>query len=132
MVLTPTYHVFDLYQDHQDAMLLEQIEMDVPDYTFEGEKVPAVSSSASSKDGEILITFSNVHPRDSISVDVDVRGASVNDVKGCVLTADSLHAHNAFADPHAVEPQNFDDFSIQNSTLTVKLPPRSVVSLKLK
>src|ERR1700761_1490432 len=46
LLLTPTYHVFDLYKVHQDARLLA-IRVSSPDYSYGGEKIPAVNVSAS-------------------------------------------------------------------------------------
>ena len=45
MVLTPTYHVYDMYKVHHDATLLP-IELSGPDYVFDGDTLPALSASA--------------------------------------------------------------------------------------
>lgn len=46
MILTPTYHVFDMYQVHHDAVLLPA-RLECDDYEHEGEKIPSISVSAS-------------------------------------------------------------------------------------
>ncbi|HLG40781.1 MAG TPA: alpha-L-arabinofuranosidase C-terminal domain-containing protein, partial [Chitinophagaceae bacterium] len=46
MLLTPTYHVFDMYKVHQDAKWLP-VNFNSPDYVSESEKIPAVNISAS-------------------------------------------------------------------------------------
>jgi len=53
MILTPTYHVFCMYQGHQDAQLIDAALMDVP--VVEG--MDAVTVSASVKDGKMLVEF---------------------------------------------------------------------------
>jgi alpha-N-arabinofuranosidase len=46
MLLTPTYHVMEMYNVHQDATLIP-ITLKGNDYVFGNEKLPAVSASAS-------------------------------------------------------------------------------------
>ncbi|MEJ1971041.1 MAG: alpha-L-arabinofuranosidase C-terminal domain-containing protein [Lacunisphaera sp.] len=46
MLLTPTYHAFEMFKVHQGAMCLA-LTLTTPDYAFGGEKIPAVSASAS-------------------------------------------------------------------------------------
>src|SRR5690606_35555919 len=45
-ILTPTYHVFEMYTVHHDATLLP-IVLDAGEYTYDGQSVPALSASAS-------------------------------------------------------------------------------------
>jgi alpha-N-arabinofuranosidase len=52
-------------------------------------------------------------------------------VKGRVLTAKELNAHNTFEKPDAIKPADFSGSKLSGSTLTVKLPPASVVMLEL-
>ncbi|GJM76152.1 hypothetical protein HMSSN036_83680 [Paenibacillus macerans] len=46
MILTPTYHVFDMYKVHQDAEFLD-LTLDAGSLSFDGEEIPAVSATAS-------------------------------------------------------------------------------------
>ena len=46
MILTPTYHVFEMYTVHHDATMLP-VEMRSANYTFDGDTIPAISASAS-------------------------------------------------------------------------------------
>src|SRR4029077_6652084 len=46
MLVTPTYHVFEMYTVHQDATLLPS-ELQTAAYQFNSRKLPAVSVSAS-------------------------------------------------------------------------------------
>jgi alpha-N-arabinofuranosidase len=40
--------------------------------------------------------------------------------------------HNTFDDPEKVKPTSFNDATLKDKTLEVKLPPASVVVLELK
>src|SRR5438105_12260299 len=64
-LLTPTYHVFDLYSVHQDAKLLPT-SMQSAEYSFGSEKIRAVDVSASQdKEGKIHVTLCNLNPNAS-------------------------------------------------------------------
>jgi alpha-N-arabinofuranosidase len=58
MILTPTYHVFDMYKVHQDAVKLPVY---IESETVDG--IPAVSASASLDDEDkIHLSFTNIDP----------------------------------------------------------------------
>jgi alpha-N-arabinofuranosidase len=46
MILTPTYHVYDMFKVHQDAILIPQ-QLTCKNYTYEDSDIPAISASAS-------------------------------------------------------------------------------------
>jgi len=63
MLLTPTYHVFDMYKVHHDATWLP-LQVNTPDYVLGDVKVPAVNASASrDKNGAVHITLVNLDPK---------------------------------------------------------------------
>lgn len=133
MVLTPTYHVFDLYKVHQDATLLPIDITDQGYYEYEGSRLPALSASASrDKNGFIHITLVNIHPKKKMNVSTEIRGASVTSVTGRILTASVMDACNTFEKPDNVKPEDFKGASVKNNLLSVELPPMSVVVLELK
>jgi alpha-N-arabinofuranosidase len=132
MILTPTYHVFDMYKVHQEATALP-ISLKSDSYTFEGESVDAISASASrDAQGRIHITLVNMDPDAAHTVRTDLRGASVSGVTGRVLTAATMSAHNTFQQPSAVHPTDFSGATLSGSTLTVEMPSKSVVLLELR
>ena len=132
MILTPTYHVFDFYKVHQDAVLLP-ISLDAGTYEFGGQSIPAVSASAS-RDGEgrIHVTLANLDPNRTRTISTQVRGANVSRVSGRILTADRMNAHNTFEQPNTVQPTPFTGARISGGTLNVQLPPKSIVVLELR
>ncbi|HVN79297.1 MAG TPA: alpha-N-arabinofuranosidase [Terriglobia bacterium] len=132
MVLTPTYHVFDLYQVHQEATSLP-IQFESADYSFKSEKIPAVSVSASrDSGGRIHVTFCNLDPHQSNRVIAELRGANVRRLSGQILTAKEIGAHNTFEAPNQVQPANFDGIRLTGSGFEVMLPSKSVVALELE
>src|SRR5581483_7957272 len=74
MVLTPTYHVFDLYKVHQDAKYLP-VKLSSPDYEVDGKKIPAMSVTASQDAaGKIHVSLVNLDPHNSITFSSSLNG----------------------------------------------------------
>jgi alpha-N-arabinofuranosidase len=132
MLLTPTYHVFEMFKVHQGATSLP-LQLITPDYSFEKESIPAVSASAS-KDasGQVHVSLVNAHPRDVITVTATLTGVTASGVTGRILTAAAMNAHNTFAAPEAVKPAAFTGAKFANGQLTLNLPAKSVVMLTLE
>jgi alpha-N-arabinofuranosidase len=60
MLLTPTYHIFDMYKVHQDAKYLP-IKLNSPDYEVDDKKIPAINVSASQDAaGKVHISLVNL------------------------------------------------------------------------
>ena len=131
MLLTPTYHVFDMYQVHQDATFLP-LDLRTDDYVRGDEKIPAVSASAS-KDaqGRVHLSLVNLDPKAAAEVQGTIEGQKFTSVTGRILTADAPDAHNTFDAPNRVRPASFTAATLQDSALQLRLPPRSVVVLTL-
>ncbi|HMU46706.1 MAG TPA: alpha-L-arabinofuranosidase C-terminal domain-containing protein [Chitinophagaceae bacterium] len=132
MILTPTYHVMEMYNVHQDALMLP-IVVAGSNYFFEGKKIEAVSASASKdKKGTVHISLVNIDAHNSQDINIDLGNLSVTSVSGRILHSDKLQDHNTFENPDQVKPTSFDGASIKGNTMSVKLPPFSVVVLELK
>jgi alpha-N-arabinofuranosidase len=130
MVLTPTYHVFDMLKVHQGAARLA-VDLVTPRYVDEPAPVPLVSASASRAGGRIHLSLVNTDPDRPVRVVCAVTGARLGTVGGTVLTAPTMQAHNTFDDPGAVRPSPFTDFSAAGDVLTATLPPKSVAVLEI-
>jgi len=132
MLLTPTYHVMEMYNVHQDATLLP-IELKCNQYTFGTEKLPAVSASASRDDkGLTHISLVNIDSKNNQEITIDLRGAKYTSVTGRILASSKLQDHNSFDTPQKVAPTLFKQAILSNNSLKVMLPAHSVVVLELK
>lgn len=130
MVLTPTYHVFDLYKHHQGGTLLSSF-IETETIGTEESPVPNLHESVSiDKDGVMHVTINHLHATESVEIDCIVAGASIQSVTGEILTGD-MHAHNTFDAPNTVVVRAFDAIQIQNGQAKVTLPPCTVVHLSL-
>lgn len=131
MVLTPTYHVFDMYKVHQDATLLP-LDLRCDDYTCGTHMMPSLSVSASRDDaGRVHLTLCHVNPNQDVDVRFEVRGMELESVRGRVLTADRMTTHNTFDAPHQVCPTEMQNVVVQANQFTMTIPAKSVVVLEL-
>jgi len=133
MVLTPTYHVFDMYQVHHDAAFLP-VDVQTDNSNLGSESLPAVSASASrDTQGRVHVSLVNLDPRAPVTVEarIIIEGQKPTSVSGRVLTAPAMDTHNAFDAPNRVQPTAFTGATLQGSSLKAQLPPRSVVVLTL-
>jgi len=132
MLLTPTYHVFDLYKVHQDAHSLV-IKLNSPDYTFGGETVPAVNASASRDSlGAVHISLVNIDPSKKTTVRVSLQGLPSKSVQGRMLTSAKFTDINSFEQPNKVQTAVFNGAKKEGNDLVVEMPAESIVVLELK
>lgn len=124
MVKTPTYHVFDMYKEHQDAMLADS-------FIDDKSGLPDISQSVSVKDGKMHITISNASLTEEKEINAEISGFDFDKVSAEILTED-VHAHNTFDIPNKVEVKTFADVKMSENTVKFTLPPCSVVAIKLK
>ena len=102
-ITTPTYHVFDMYKEHQGAELIEAIVTDNEDFDS------SITVSASVKEGKTLVTIGNISCDDEVEISLEAVGASIpSDAKAIMLYNEDIHAHNTFENPKTVVPTDMD------------------------
>jgi alpha-N-arabinofuranosidase len=132
LVLTPTYHLFELYIPFQGATSLPVSYDARPDYTLGDYRVPAVSATAArGTDGKLYASIANLNPREAVELDVSVVGGVVRNPSAQILTAGAMNSHNTFESPRVVEPASFDELDSDGGTLTLSLPAKSIVMIAL-
>lgn len=132
MVLTPTYHVFNMFKYHQDAELLDSsLETE---RIGEDEKymVPNLQESVSmDKDGRIHITINNLSLENAYEVESILAETPVKAVKGTILTG-RMDAHNTFEEPEAVKPVAFEGCKAEGNKVVFTIPACSVLHLEVE
>ena len=131
MLLTPTYHVFEMYKVHQEAELLP-IDVNCGEYKFDDKKLPALNVSASKNNGSINITLVNIDPGKGIALTIDIRGYAAKNVTGRILTSPEITDLNTFENPEKVKPAEFNNAKISKGILSVSLPAKSIILLEIK
>ena len=131
MILTPTYHVMEMYNVHQDANLIP-LKVLTPDYVFGKESIPAITVSASTdKAGKTHITLTNIDAHKTIAVNIPLGERKANGYTGRILQSAKLQDYNSFEQPNKVAPAAFTGATLKNGLLIVKMPAASVVVLTL-
>ncbi|GAE33965.1 alpha-N-arabinofuranosidase [Halalkalibacter akibai] len=134
MIVTPTYHVFEMFKVHQDATKLD-CSSTVGTYELNGEELPAISVSASKdQDGKVNISLCNLNHKENSDVSIALRGMieGAKQVSGRILTASTTNAHNTFEQPDAVKPVSFEGAVLTSDEVSLTLPPMSVVVLTVE
>lgn len=132
IILTPTYHVMEMYNVHQDATLLP-VAVKSDNYILGNEKLPGISVSASKdKNGIVHISLVNIDPGKSQNISIDMQGIKVNSINGRVLASAKIQDCNTFDNPDKIKPANFTGAKMDGKRLSVKAPPSSVVILELR
>ncbi len=135
--LTPTYHVFDMYKNHQGAEALRTL---VAGATLRWDRLsgkgslPGVSASASRQGKSMLVTLSNLDPANAHTCEVNLRGISSAKVTSTKLltSGGDLNAHNSLSQPSRLAPTTPATPRLAGGTLQVTLPAASVQSISIE
>ena len=124
-ICTPTYHVFDMMQNHMGGTVLR---ISGSHGTIERDRysVPNLSSSASVKDGKLTVTLANLSMTEAADVNLCPDAMELADTaEYIVLTSADPHDCNTYDEPEKVhlvrETRAFDG--------KVTVPPYSVVTV---
>ena len=135
VVATPTYHVYDLYKNHQGARSVRiNVQAPMVMFTHEGEmkRVTALAGSASMKGKTMTLTVTNCRVGEPIEATVNLQGdASAVIVRETVLTHDDIQAHNTFDDPDAVKPSEPRVAPLSGRNFTYAFSGQSVTRLEM-
>ena len=136
IVLTPTYHVFRMFNVHQDAV---SVPVDLPgtvDVSPSGKTFPTLSVSASRGDA-LHVSLANPSVTEGKTVELVFDTLNPSKVTGEILIGkgkgiEAVKSYNDFEGKSVVAPAPFKDFKTSGKTLKVTLPPASVVVLEIK
>jgi alpha-L-arabinofuranosidase len=132
MLLTPTYHVFDMYRGHRGARSVRAV-VEAPEVSFVAEEqkrvVPQLMGSASVDGKSLLLTVVNLHTTLPVEARIEIRGGCGAGATEAVLTHDELAAHNTF--------ENAENVTVVSRELGEKslgghfFPARSVTAVRV-
>ncbi len=122
MLLTPTYHVFDMFKTHQENDLLSL------------DNLPEKLNGSASVDGKgvITVTVCNMSGSEEQTLDLEIRGIKGDSpVSGTILTSDKINAHNTFENPERVKPKELKGLAMKGGAVKLVIPPAGVVALQI-
>lgn len=132
MVKTPTYHVFDLYQVHQENDLLAS-SLETEQVGLEDEyMVPNLTESVSvDADGVLHITMTNVDLEKAYPVEAVLLGKEAGEIKAEIVTG-HMQDKNTFEEPETVGVQGFDGVQATKEGISFTIPACSVLHIAVK
>lgn len=136
MVLTPTYHVFKMYNPHKNGKLIP-LNIETPKKKVDSERdypryVPLVSATASEKEGKVTFSIANTSLEDNVEISIPLESLKVNKINNAeILTSQDISDYNDFENPDKVKIQPFKKAEIKKGALKVNLPKASIVTLTL-
>jgi len=102
-IVTPTYHVYDLFQGHQGAECIETLVTDNEDFAH------ALTVSASVRDGRTLVTIGNLSCEKDAEISLESVGVQLPETgRARLLYNEDMHAHNTFENPEAVQVTEYE------------------------
>ena len=129
IILTPTYHVFKMYNCHQDAELVLS-SVDTKEIGIEDDyKVRNLTESCSvSEDGVLHITMTNLSCDEAFEIDGTVVDTDIASVNASILTG-KINDHNTFDNADCVCVKEFKDVKVNGNKLSFTIPAASVVRI---
>ena len=132
LVKTPTYHVFDLYQVHQENDLLAS-SLETEQVGLEDEyMVPNLTESVSvDANGVLHITMTNVDLEKAYPVEAVLLGKEAGEIKAEIVTG-HMQDKNTFEAPETVGVQAFDGVQATKEGISFTIPACSVLHIAVK
>lgn len=132
MVVTPTYHVFDMYRVHQDALSIP-VDVAVDDYVSGTDRLPGLSVSASRDDeGRLHLSIVNLDPARAVDVTATLKGAAGKAASARVLTASTIDSRIGFDAPDQFVPAPLKGVRLEGDRLTLRVPSKSVTMVEVR
>ena len=119
VIRTPTYHVYDLYKNHQGARSMRV------------ESTSDLNVSASLKNTTLTLTAVNSKIARPMEVQINLKGASAILVRQTILTDSDIHAHNTFDNATRLIPQEPRVLPLRGESFTYNFPAQSLTRLEM-
>jgi alpha-N-arabinofuranosidase len=135
VLLTPTYHIYEMFRPHRDGDLVAcdvtgSPAIPIPDGN--GRAAISVSPTRSASGDELFISILNLDLSQPHPVEVsiaDSAGWRVSRIRR--LASDDIHSHNTFDEPERVQPTDVD-LDGHKDLSSLILPPQSVTTCQLE
>ena len=137
-ILTPNYHVFEMYMPHAGATAV-RTEFMSPRVSFsrfdsQRRETPAsiwgLSGSASISGKTVTLTAVNPDAKTARETEININGANIVSAQARVLSSNDIHAHNSFQNPRGLEPRD-EAVNVANGRLVYRFAPASVTRLQI-
>jgi alpha-N-arabinofuranosidase len=133
MVLTPTYHVFRMFNVHQNATYVPSDYKTGNIVSAEGRIMDDFSACVSRDSaGKLHVSLANPYLDKPVTVELAFDQLKPKTVTGEILKADKINAYNEFGKAPAVAPVAFTGAKATGKGVKLTLPAASVVVLEIQ
>ena len=133
LVLTPTYHVYDMFKPHREAHIIRQKLDDCPTIQNEkGDKREALSVSVTQSDDEqtLFLSVINFDLEKSIELDLNIISEKIFEIDQVQqLTGKNINDHNTFESPEVLAPKTI---KTEKHVKSLSIPSKSITTIRLK
>jgi alpha-L-arabinofuranosidase len=133
-VVTPVYHVFQMYAAHQGAQAVRAL-FASPSISYDRDGKPAtfwgLKGSASVKGKDLAITVVNPDVTQAREASIDLLAGAMASGSVTTLTHEDIHVHNTFETPDALRPRT-EELKGSGPSIRYSFAPRSVTLLQIK
>lgn len=130
MILTPTYHVFEMYSVHQDSTLIESFVESKSVGIDEWQVEDLFESASIDHEGKLHMTICNLDAENDRVINGELLGFKPTSAVGKIVTG-KIDAHNTFETPQAVKVEGLA-VELAEGGFKVIMPPSSVVCITLE
>ena len=133
MIVTPTYHVYDMFRSHRDGLMVPCRVKNSPSLTLSGElEREAISVSVTRTEDEVFLSILNLDLSSDVTGSIRLVSDGVWTIKEVRrLVCDDIRAHNTFEEPQTVWPENIPLESITDQS-QMKIPAQSITTVRME
>jgi len=134
MLTTPTFHVYEMYSQHQGGQALKVLfEADDISFWVENGKRQfwGVNGSASLTNKTVCLTVVNPNAENPIEATIHLSEGEAKEATARILTYYDIHAHNTFDIPQNVTPYT-ESITATGKNFQHCFPPASVTALLIQ
>jgi alpha-L-arabinofuranosidase len=132
-LVTPTYHVFEMYAAHQGSESVRTL-VSAPRVSHQRAGKPAsfwgLNGSASRTGNRVIVTMVNPAATEPRTAELIVRGGAISAAQWTTLAAQELNAHNTFETPNRVQPTT-GAAQVTGGRVAHTFPPASVTKIEI-
>ncbi|MFK7733415.1 MAG: alpha-N-arabinofuranosidase [Pseudomonadales bacterium] len=131
MLVTPSYHAFQLYAPFQNATRLTATLVNVENYSLDSFSLSTLYvTAARGVDDNIYLGIINTNPNQAYPLSIQLNDKPAASLEGRQLTADTMDAHNTFEQPETISPKAIAAQSIE-AKLEINIPAKSISVLRI-
>jgi len=80
----------------------------------------------------VSMILTNGNPNAGVAQKMDLMGNHITKSSAKIITGDAIDAHNTFEKPDFVTDKSFKDYHVNENTLQINIPPKSLLVFEIQ